>query len=123
MIKISEQRVNLISLSMNVKLNSIREVGDITCSTPEDVVLGLANLKGKSDEQFIDSLRQAVLTNDIDILCGHIDWFRSKLGKDCLDQVNRDQVAIFCEKYFQSHPKDGEIMIAEFLGVALEHFS
>lgn len=107
---------------MNVKLNSIRKVGDITCSTAEDVVLGLANLKGKSNEQFIDSLRKAVLANDNDIICGHIDWFRRKLGKDCLDPINRHQVEIFYEDYFRVHPIDGEIMIAEFLGSALEHF-
>ena len=108
---------------MNVKLNSIREVGDINCTTSEDVVLGLAKIKDKGDEQFIDSLRQAVLANDIDIICGHIDWFRRKLGKDCLDQVNRHEVAIFCDEYFRAHPKDGAIMIAEFIGEALEHFS
>ena len=108
---------------MNVKLESIREVGDITCSTPEDILLGLASLKGKGDEQFIDSLRQAVLANDIDIICGHIDWFRRKLGKDCLDQLSRHQVANFYADYFHAHPKNGEIMIADFMASALEHFS
>lgn len=107
---------------MNSKLNSIRQIGDIHCTTPEDVVLGLATLKGKSNDLFIASLSRAIFEKDIDIICGHIDWFRRKLGKDCLDDHHRDQVEGFYQEYFQKQPPDGEIMVANFLGDALEHF-
>lgn len=108
---------------MNVKLSAIRKIGDVTCSTPDDIVLGLANLKGKSDELFVASLNDAILEDDMDIICGHIDWFRRKLGKGCLDLNERNLVSSFYTQYFEQHPKDGKISTADFIGDALEHFS
>lgn len=108
---------------METKLTTIRKIGNVSCSTPDDIVLGLEKLKDEGDDLFIQSLNNAILENDIDIICGHIDWFRRKLGKACMDYDVRILVSSFYSQYFKQHPKDGEISSADFISDALEHFS
>ena len=108
---------------METKLATVRKIDNITCNTPDDIVLGLDSLKRKSDELFIQSLSNAILEDDMDIICGHIDWFRRKLGKSCMDYEGRNLVGSFYSQYFKQHPKNGEISSADFISDALEHFS
>ncbi|WP_062309816.1 hypothetical protein [Polynucleobacter sinensis] len=108
---------------METKLAAIRKIGGVTCSTPDDIVLGLESLKDEGDDLFIQSLNNAILEDDMDIICGHIDWFRRKLGKSCMDFDGRTLVASFYSQYFKQHTKDGEISSADFISDALEHFS
>jgi hypothetical protein len=108
---------------METKLNAVRKIGNISCSTPDEIVRGLESLKSKSDKLFIQSLNNAILEQDMDIICGHIDWFRKKLGKVCISDESRIRVGIFYFNYFRHHSKDGEISSADFISDALEHFA
>ena len=108
---------------MDTKLASIRKIGNITCRTANEIVLGLESLKNTSDELFSQSLCNAILEDDMEIICGHIDWFRKKIGEDCMDYEKRKLVSSFYSEYFMRHPKNGEISSAEFISDALEHFS
>lgn len=108
---------------MDTKLATVRKIGNMSCSTAEDIVRGLESLKDESNDLFIQSLNNAILENDIDVICGHIDWFRRKLGKSCMDLDGRALVSIFYMQYFKKHIKNGAISSAEFIGDALEHFS
>ena len=108
---------------MTTKLLNIRQIGDILCATSEDVLLGLASLKGKSDQAFIESLNNAIFEGDMDIICGHIDWFRHLSGKNCLDISDRKQLEQFYRHYFAKHKKNSGIKYTDFIVDALEHFS
>lgn len=107
---------------MEIKLATSRKLGNITCKTADDIVYGLENLKAKDNDLFVQSLSNAILENDMDIICGHIDWFRKKIGKDCLNNETRIYVSDFYWRYFKNHRKNGEISVANFIGDALEHF-
>lgn len=108
--------------NMEIKLTTSRKLGNVTCKTAEDIVHELENLKNEDNDLFIQSLSNAILENDMDIICGHIDWFRKKIGKDCLNHDLRAHVSDFYLRYFKDHTKNGEISVADFIGDALEHF-
>lgn len=93
------------------------------CRTAKDIVFGLERLKTKNNQLFIDSLHRAIHDGDMDIICGHIDWFRAKAGLPSLNQLERDEVRCFSKQYLSNHPPDGVLRMAQFISAALEHFS
>ena len=108
---------------MTIKLLNVRQVGDILCATSDDILLGLASLKGKSEEAFIESLSQAIFNEDMDIICGHIDWFRHLSGRECLTHSDRKKLENFYRHYFSNHKKNSGFKYTDFLVDALEHFA
>lgn len=108
---------------MENKLDEVRKIDNITCSTPEEIVRGLEILKSKSDTLFNQSLNNAILEQDIDIICGHINCFRKKLGKACISDECRILVGNFFSEYFRHHSKDSKTSSIDFISDAIEHFS
>mgnify|MGYP006958835536 FL=1 len=107
----------------SINLSKCRNLGGVNCKTAKDIVFGLGLLKSKSDQMFINSLHRAIYEGDIDIICGHIDWFRDRAGLPCLNELERDEVEVFYKDYLSKHPPDGVLRMAQFISAALEHFS
>lgn len=100
-----------------------RKLGGVICNTSEDIVIGLGRLKSQNEQEFIESLRCAIFEGDMDIICGHIDWFREKAALPTLSAYQRDEVKEFYKQYINQHPPDGILRMAQFISAALEHFS
>ena len=111
------------SNSKSSQLCKTRTLGGVHCQNSTDIVLGLANLKSQSDRRFINSLHRAIYEGDLDIIAGHIDWFRVKAGLPLLNQHEREELATFYREYLLKHPPDGILRMAQFISSALEHFS
>ena len=107
----------------SIPLLKQRKLGGIECKTSEDVVIGLSRLKSHSEQDFIESLQCAIFEGDIDIICGHIDWFREKAALPKLNAYQRVEVKEFYKQYITQHPPDGILRMAQFITAALEHFS
>jgi hypothetical protein len=107
----------------SIALLKQRKLGGIICNTSEDIVIGLSRLKSQNEQEFIESLRYAIFEGDIDIICGHIDWFREKAALPTLSAYQRDEVKEFYKQYITQHPPDGILRMAQFISAALEHFS
>ena len=106
-----------------INLSKCRNLGGVNCKTVKDIVLGLGLLKSQSDQMFINSLHRAIYEGDMDIICGHIDWFRDKVGLPCLNELEREEAQLFYKQYLSKHPPDGVLRMAQFISAALEHFS
>lgn len=72
---LSAKKMNL-EKQPSIYLSKCRSLGGMSCKTAKDIVFGLGLLKSKSDQMFINSLHRAIYSGDMDIICGHIDWFR-----------------------------------------------
>lgn len=107
----------------DIKLFKCRKLGGIHCQTATDILEGLGNLKSQSDKRFINSLHRAIYEGDLDIIAGHIDWFRVKAGMPILTQTERKELSHFYKEYLAKHPPDGMLRMAQFISAALEHFS
>jgi hypothetical protein len=107
----------------SIPLLKQRKIGEIDCKTSKDIVIGLGRLKSHSEQKFIESLQYAIFKGDIDIICGHIDWFREKAALPTLNAYQRAEVKEFYKQYVTKHPPDGILRMAQFITAALEHFS
>jgi len=109
--------------SNRIKLFKSRNLGGMFCQTADDILQGLGNLKSQGEKRFINSLHRAIYEGDLDIIAGHIDWFRVKAGMPILNEEERKELSIFYKEYLVKHPPDGMLRMAQFISAALEHFS
>lgn len=108
---------------MSYTLDSQREFFGITCDTANDVLKALASIRNQRQEQFFASLRLAVDDADIDLICGHIDWARAKLGDGCMGSDERSEVRKFYKEFIGRNPTPSDDRASLFISEAFDEFA
>ena len=108
---------------MSYTLDSQREFFGVTCDTADDVLKALASIRNQGQEQFFASLRLAVDDADMDLICGHIDWARAKLGDGCMGSDERSEVRKFYKEFIDRNPTPSDDRASLFISEAFDEFA
>ncbi|MCF8190574.1 MAG: hypothetical protein K9J14_04845 [Polynucleobacter sp.] len=108
---------------MGQTLDSQREFFGVTCDTADDVLKALASIRSEGQEKFFASLCLAVDEGDIDLICGHIDWARAKLGDGCMGSDERSEVRKFYKEFIDRNPAPSDDRASLFISEAFDEFA
>ncbi len=92
----------------------------VTCDTASDIVLALDEARTQGEDVFLQTLIDAMSIADEDIICGHIDRFRVRLGKKLMDSNERDSLMEFFFKFRDSKSSTNEELAWEFISEAVD---
>lgn len=107
---------------MSYILDKQRIIRGVVCDTASDILNALLVIRQEGQNEFLQSLEDAVNIGDLDMICGHIDWARAKFGDGCMGSTQRSEVEIFYTKFIAQNPKRTEERAHQFISEAFDLF-
>jgi len=107
---------------MSYTLDRQRIIRGIVCDTASDILNALLVIRQEGQDEFLQSLEDAVNVGDLDMICGHIDWARAKFGDGCMSGSQRSEVGTFYRKFISQNPEPTEERAHQFISEAFDSF-
>lgn len=107
---------------MSYTIDQQRVLFGVTCNTASDIIYALQAARSQGQDVFFSTLKNAVDTADEDLICGHVDWFRIKLGEALMNAKQRDEVMSFYKSFISANPTPSDDRSATFMSDAYDKF-
>lgn len=104
---------------MSHTLSSHRIFFGVPCDTSSDIVSALEEARVEGEDAYLQTLIDAMAHEDEDIICGHIDRFRIRLGKELMDSSERSSLMSFFHTFTASNPGSSNEKAWKFISDAV----
>lgn len=92
----------------------------VTCDTSSDIVSALQEVRSEGEDVYLQTLVDAMAQADEDIICGHIDRFRVRLGKELMDSNERSSLMSFFHTFTTNNPGSSNEITWKFISEAVD---
>ncbi len=108
---------------MSHTLSKHRILFGVPCDTASDVVEALEEARSEGEEVYLRTLVDAMAHADEDIICGHIDRFRIRLGKELMESNERSSLMSFFHTFTANNPDSSNERTWKFISEAVDEYA